>query len=434
MRSRLALLVGVLSATPAIAGRKSREVVLPDSWSWQVDAKRTSSSSAVGAGAIDMPASLSSPQETVASWKVQGAWGPVHPDGSLTELLRVEAPGDPMDTRIFGIRKFADGELLRIERLASAALGGLDSWDPILLALSPAMPEEVSAKRSSTRALQWTARVGSGVYFRSNCPAVWSIVSDTPPLELATGVQGGAEGLQHLHYEAHCGLNGRADLAGGRPVPFRGEGSLVGDVWWDPTARWVVRHELSLERKVYSRWPGVNGSLELIQTQAYTVKASRTPGGTPAAPPVPLSTASVETAVGAALVEWSACAEQPGPHAVTLEALHGGALGVRAAGPPPEAPEVVPDVGGLPQRGRPSPTVTAVDSVDDLSCWQAAVDDVQLPAHDDLGERFDFVLPRSTGSFGMPGVMDRALPTDSPRFIVTDPTSNAEVAAWLGVI
>jgi len=434
LRALAVVLPCLVVGTVASSGRKSREVVLPDSWVWQVEATRTATSTAVGAGSDGLPEALSAPPDSATSWTVRGGWGNAHPDGSLSELLRVEAPGDPMDSRVFGIRRFADGELLRIERLAEAAQGGLDSWDPILLGLAPAMPEELSAKRPATRALQWTARLGSGIYLRSNCPAVWTIVPEDSPLQMATGVQGGSELLQHVRYEAHCGLNGRADLESGRPVPFRGEGDLKGDIWWDPKARWVVRHELELTRTVHSRWPGQNGALELIQEQTYTVSASRTPGQGAPEPARRLGTPDIATAIDAAIAEWSACAGQPGPHAVTLEALRDGALAVRAAGLPPDAPSVIPDVGGLPQRGAPELVAPEVESADDLSCWQAALDDVRLPPHDDLGERFDFVLPRSGEAFGSPGIIDRSLPGGRAHFIVSEMTRMGEVAAWLGVI
>jgi hypothetical protein len=237
-----------------------------------------------------------------------------------------------------------------------------------------------------------------------------------------------------VRYEARCGLNGRADLASGKPVPFRGEGDLSGDIWWDPEARWVVEHTLSLTRKVHSRWAGQNGALELIQEQTYTVSARRTPDASPPEQMRPLATGDLAAAVEQVRAEWSACANRPGPHAVTLEALGQGALAVRAAGVPIDAPHVVPDVGGLPRRGVPDEDGPGVEAVEDLSCWQAAIDDVRLPPHDHLGERFDFVLPRAADTFGSPGVIDRGLPGGRPHFVVADPAQLETVATWLGVI
>ena len=333
-----------------------------------------------------------------------------------------------------GVRNDSVAQTPQRPSLAEAAVGGLDGWDPVLLALSPSMPEELSLKRPGKRALQWTARLGSGVYLRSNCPAVWTVIPEDSPRSVPTGVEGGAEALQHVRYEASCGLNGRMDLESGQPIPFRGDGELSGEIWWDPEARWVVEHSLSLSRTVHSRWPGQSSALELIQEQEYTVRVRRSPAASPPEPLRPLAIEDVRSVVEQAKTAWSACARLPGPHAVTLEARQGGALAVRAAGVPVDAPQVVPDVGGLPRRGEQLGERSQLQAVADLTCWQSAVDELRLPPHDHLGERFDFVLPRADAAFGAPGIIDRGLPRGRPHFVVSELGQLETVAAWLGVI
>lgn len=415
---------------PALAAAKrDKPPPPPVAWQYRVQATREVSTTATGEGAKGMPEGLGSLHRDSLEFHASAAVTAQHPDASVTELLRIEAPDSPLDGRAIGLRRFDDGEVLKVERLAELSDTGILGWDPILGALSPARPEEVSAKKPGTRALQWTARIDTARFLRANCPSSWTLVD-----EPTTDVEGWlGRPVQHLRYEGGCGLNGRADIPGGGPVPLRGEGKVSGDVWWDVTTHQIVRHDLHLERTVRIRQPTTAGRAEIIQEQTYDVRVIWEPAIEPPRSVTALSLEAFVDVLPPLLPPWTACAESPGEQELVVVAEARGRLDIRAVraptGPASAAPLATATTG---QSALPEAAPEG-DSTASLECWRSALAGHTVPEHDDIGVEFTFVLPWRDGGFALPGVVDRVRPTAGPLFIVVAPTDLAATTAWLGV-
>ena len=409
--------------------RRAKPPPPPDAWTWSVKASRTVTSRATGAAAAGMPPGLAEPYSDTVSWTAVAGIDQIYPDGSISELMRVHAPGSPMDGRVFGLRRFDDGEVLRVERLDALSDTGLAAWDPILVGISPAQPEEVTVRSPGRRALQWTARVGTARFLRSNCPATWTVVEDD-----GQSVEGWlGRPVQHVRYSARCGMNGRSDVPGGGPVPMRGQGTMEGDVWWDAETRQVLRHSFRLERVVESRWVTSGGGVALTQDQSFEVQVDWKPAEAVPEPARPLLTSAVMAALPSLGEAWGRCTADPGPKEVVLVADAGGKLRVVSVETPTDPTGVVPVATAQPGMGAPPDAPESEVVTSDLSCWQRAAQAVTLPPHDDVGETFAFVMPRNGDGYGAPGVMDRERSAPDALFLVTPPELQAATAAWLGV-
>ena len=429
--SRARVLVGGLVwAIPGAAiAKRSKAPPPPTAWTYTVTGTRTVTTKASGEGAPGMPPGLAGAQTDDIHWTATAGVVRQNPDGSLSELLRIDAPDTALHGRAFGLRRFDDGEVLRVERLLELADTGLAGWDPILVALSPARPEKVTTKTPGKRALQWTARLGTARFLRSNCPATWTVVDDG-----GAGVAGWqGRPVEHVRYEATCGLNGRSDVPGGGPVPLRGQGSLHGDVWWDAETHQVLRHDLSLERTVLSRWVTSEGRVEVAQDQTFAIRVDWNEATVAPAPVQPLATEDLMAVLPELVEKWSGCATNNAEQEVVLAAMGGGRLEVRAVGEPRGPALGVPDAGARPGfAAAPQLEATASPSVP-LACWQAAADNTTLPAHDEAGVEFTFVLPWRDGQLGIPGVVDRERPPPGPLFVVVPIDLADDTATWLGV-
>jgi len=409
--------------------RRAKPPPPPEAWTWTVKASRTVTSRATGAGAVGMPNGLAESHRDTVSWTAVAGIDQAYPDGSISELLRVHAPGSPMDGRVFGLRRFDDGEVLRVERLDELVDTGLAGWDPILVGISPARPEEVTARSPGTRALQWTARVGTARFLRSNCPATWTVVEDD-----GQSVEGWlGRPVEHVRYSARCGVNGRSDIPGGGPVPMRGQGSMEGDVWWDAETRQILRHSFRLDRAVESRWVTPGGGVAVTQDQSFEVQVDWTPAEAAPEPARPLLTSAVMAVLPALGDAWGRCSDDAGPKEVVLVAEAGGQLTVASVRSPTDPLGVVPIATAQPGRGAPPDTTGLEVGAADLTCWQSAARAVTLPPHDDVGATFAFVMPRNGDGYGAPGVVDRGRSTPGALFLVTPPELQAPTAAWLGV-
>lgn len=411
------LAVALVLPTTSSARKKPAEEVLPTAWTWTVDAATSGTTRAEGPGASGLPDTAKTWSSKV-SWTLDGGWGQTHSDGSRTEWLRARSTGTALDGRIFGLRRFLDGELLKVERLDSHAGAGphLERWDPVLLGLSPTLPPQVSARRPAHRSLQWTARVGSAVYLRTSCPAEWTLVREDPGAVSSAVVGPDGVPLEELQYTASCSINGRTRTADGKPVPIRGKGDLKGSVWLDSTGQ-LVRHELVLEREVRSRWPGSAGWVELIQDQSFRVEAQRESADEPPKPPVRLDTRDVEALLPELTEAWSTCKGPAVPHALTLSAGPDRTLTVTDIQLAPVKP-MLGDVAFTPI---------------DRRCFEAGVAGLTLPEHDDPDAAFRFVLPFRDGRFQAPGMVDRLGGPTHPLFLWLEPGATAATAAWLGV-
>lgn len=417
----------VLGLPAASEARRSKTPPAPAAWTWTVEATRTVQTEAVGGGASAMPPALSEPFTDQLSWVGTASIHDRHPDGSVTELVRVAGEGTPMHGRAFGLRRFDDGEVLRVERLQDLVDTGLVAWDPVLVALSPARPEKVTARAPGNRALQWTARLATGQFLRSSCPATWTLIDDD-----GAGVEGWlGRPVEHLEYTAACGLNGRGDVEGGGPVPLRGTGTLTGEVWWDAETHQILRHEAALERTVRSRWVAPAGRVELIQTQTYQLSARWAPADQGPSPVTGLSTDDFLAALPDLLPGWSACSPDQRERELVVAAVADGGLEVRASRFP-LAPTAAPMTGARPGL-QPQVPAAAPAASGDLSCWQGVASGARLPAHDDLGVEFTFVLPWRDDGFGAPVVVDRERPPPGPLFVVVRDDLVVPVADWLGV-
>ncbi len=409
------LLVGLPVASEA--GRGNAEPVLPAGWTWSVTGTRAVETTAEGAGAAGLPEALAVPQSHTVAWTLAGHWTEPLSDGSLVEWLRVNADHHPMDARVFGIRKFRDGEVLKVERAEEVSPGGLDGWDPLLPTLSPALPEDLRGKKPVQRAVQWTFRYGTADYLRTACPATWTLLESAPPAG-AVGVSSAP--LVGFAYEGGCTLNGRMGGTDGVPVPMRGTGAVRGEVWLDVDAGIVVDHTLSLQRNVHSRWPGQNAALELIQAESFTLHARWSAADSAPPPAVPLARSAVEAAIPGLLDGWSACASGTAPHELTVEAQPDGGLRVvqvRRLAPPTDA--------------EPAAAVAELSPV--VDCWQASERPGVTPPHDDGGARFSFVLPWRDGRFGAPGVVDQAPYAPNVHFVIVDDLAVPTVLSYLGM-
>ena len=428
---RLGLLIwlGVLTVPTPSKARRSKVPPQPTAWSYEVAATRTVQTVAKGEGAASMPPALALAHTDDLRWTARGGIDHVNPDGSLTELLRLTAPDTLLDGRAFGLRRFDDGEVLKVERFQELADTGLAGWDPILLGLSPARPDRVTAKAPGKRALQWTARLGTARFLRSNCPAVWTLVDDG-----GVGVDGWlGRPVEHVRYTATCGLNGRADVENGGPVPIRGQGKLSGEVWWDVDTHQVIRHAFTLERTVRSRWVSSAGPVEIEQVQQYDVEVSWSPADVAPVGIRTLPTRALSEIMPELVSGWGACADDGREREVTLEAGPAGSVVVRAVHEPRAAVAAVPSAAARP--GFMIAPESAPDRMmtEPLVCWQAVADSVSLPAHDEDGVRFTFVVPRHAGGFGTPGVIDRSRAAPGALFVVAPSSLVEATEAWLGV-
>ena len=437
MKARLH--VGILPVVAAVwwmptraEAKRDKPPPPPEAWTYTISGTRSVSTTATGAGAAAMPKGLSGTSEASMAWTATAGLSTQHPDGSITELLRIDAPGSAMHERAFGLRRFDDGEVLRVERLLDLADTGLAAWDPILGAISPARPEIVTLKRPGNRALQWTARLGTAQFLRTNCPAIWTLIEDD-----GAGVEGWqGRAVEHLRYEGTCGMSGRADPEhGSGPVPLRGDGQVSGEVWWDAGTHQVLRHDLVLERTVRSRWAASSGRVEVIQEQTYSVRVDWSPA--PARPReiTPLATETLVAALPSLLEAWTACVAEPGARELVVAAGPDGRLEVRTARAPVEP--AIPSTSML-ATALPGTDAVARGGEEDLSvgalaCWQAAADSVKLSVHDDIGVEFTFVLPWRQAGFGLPGIVERARPPLGPLFVVADEADAESVVQWLGV-
>lgn len=424
------LAVMMVGLSPCAQAKRSKAPPPPAAWSYSVSGSRTVSTTAKGEGAADMPPMLSEPWTETLSWTALGGIDHVYPDASVSELLRISAVEGPLDGRVFGLRRFDDGEVLRVERLLELADTGLVGWDPVLVALSPARPDKVTTKSPGSRALQWTARLGTARFLRSNCPASWTLVDDDG---------GGVEGwlgrpVEHLRYDGACSLNGRADLPGGGPVPLRGQGSVSGEVWWDAETHQILRHELSLQRTVESRWVTPGGRVQVEQDQSYTLRTEWRPADSPPVSVRPLETADLMAVMPELAAGWGACASEPGAREVVLIAGQAGRLEVRAIRAPRDPSASAPPAAAARPGFMQAPiSEHATAKSEPLACWQAVADAVTLDEHDEDGVEFTFVVPWQGQAFGVPGVVDRVRPAPRALFIVTPEGGQAAVEGWLGV-
>ena len=422
-----AAMVGVLPVVGV--ARRSKVPPVPEAWTYSIEGSLSVRTTATGAAATAMPPGLSEPTATAVSWRANAALTTTHPDGSVTELIRVDAPGTAMHGRAFGLRRFDDGEVLRVEHLPELAGTAFLQWDPILGAISPARPDVVTGKKPGNRALQWTARLGSAQFLRTNCPAKWTLVDDG-----GSGVEGWqGRPVEHLRYEGRCGLRGRVEQADRPAGVLRGTGSVVGEVWWDVDTHQILRHDLVVERTVRSSRLTPTGRLELTQEQTYRIRVDWSPAGERPEPIRALTTSEFTDALSPMLEGWTRCAENPGATELVVMAGPAGAIEVRTvrepSGPAPAAETFPTD----PERLQEAAPAALLRGGRDTSCWQAVADGQKLPMHDDAGVEFTFVLPWRDGAFGWPALVERARPPLGPLFIVTDEAHRSDTEAWLGV-
>ncbi|HCH65780.1 MAG TPA: hypothetical protein DFR83_23455 [Deltaproteobacteria bacterium] len=428
-RARLLWGAVVLGGLPgAVHARRGKTPPPPDAWSYTVTGTRTVQSTATGAAAGGIPEALTRLAEARLAWTARAGLTTVHSDGSVTELVRVEAPGTAMHGRAFGLRRFDDGEVLRVERLLEVADTELMDWDPVLGALSPARPDAVTIRKPASRALQWTARLGTAQFLRTNCPSNWTLLE-----EADSEVEGWlGRPVETVQYEGRCSLQGRADGAEGQPTPLRGTGTISGQVWWDAGTHQVIRHDLTIDRTVRSRWLSPTGRVELIQEQHYAIRVDWVPAT--AAPEALrlLPTEAFTARLPEVLASWSHCAETPSAKEVVLVLGTEGAIDVRTIREPPGATAPASTFPVDPERSAPLPQKVESTAFD-TACWQAAADTLNLAAHDDIGVRFTFVLPWRDDGFGMPGLVERARPRLGALFVVAGEEEREATEAWLGV-
>ena len=122
-----------LGLLPSVcAARRSKVPPMPEAWTYSVEGTLSVRTKATGAAATAMPPGLGETIEAAISWQANAALTTTHPDGSVTELIRIDAPGTAMHGRAFGLRRFDDGEVLRVEHLLELADTAFLHWDPIL--------------------------------------------------------------------------------------------------------------------------------------------------------------------------------------------------------------------------------------------------------------------------------------------------------------
>jgi hypothetical protein len=189
-------------------------------------------------------------------------------DGSFGELIRFERAlrdGKPMalEGRSVELRRFGDGEMLAINP-ANELVGGVrqgEVYDIVFLLLSPqprSLKKGETGMRTMRLPLQWSRTDGWTHQFRTQ----WTYM----------GATRGKGGEQHLRY------TGSSQTAGGANLPtvkVLGDGTVVGEVWYDRVDQGLRRHEVNWSRTVHVEYPDVG--VRISQLQEFVGRLERAP-------------------------------------------------------------------------------------------------------------------------------------------------------------
>lgn len=191
-------------------------------------------------------------------------------DGSLLEG-EGSAPQVPsLVGRSVELRRFPDGELLRIDLLDHVAGGDRhgELLDPLYFALSPRPPDLPAPGATDRRTARWPL-------FLDRDRGLWTTVS--ADWTLAGTERIADDRVWKIDYQGIWTTEG-GDRSHGPPIAAKGEGTVQGTVWLSQSDHGLVRHTLRWSRTLTLTYDGAPaGPVTVVQRQAYEATVERRP-------------------------------------------------------------------------------------------------------------------------------------------------------------
>jgi hypothetical protein len=176
----------------------------------------------------------------------------------------------PLQGRSVELRRFPDGELLRVGLLEHVAGGdrGGELWAPVLAALSPRPPDIRGEGEHAARTARWPLFLNPGRGAWETIDADWTLL---PMARI------GSDRCWNLRYAGDWRTEG-GDAAASPSLVIRAQGRAEGEVWISRADHGLVRHTLRWSRRLHlplSVGAGAGGAID--QTQTYTAVLERSP-------------------------------------------------------------------------------------------------------------------------------------------------------------
>ncbi len=255
---------------------------------------------------------------------------------------RARAPEPwPLEGRLFGLRRFDDGEVLRLawtrHVVGGDRLGGVFSFAvPVASPWVPGLRDGAKASRT----VRWGFDLGPGA-------GGWREVATLTWRDLGPEERGG-ETLRHLAYAGPWTVAGTVTDEG-LTAGISGEGTAEGEVWLRGDGAWVDQR-FAWTRRLDLDFSRPGGRVAIRQEQRFEGAARRVAAeASPEPPPYP-DAAALRQAVADALVPaWQACVDGgeawPPVVAVALAVAPDGALAPVEDAPLPASAGALPPCG-----------------------------------------------------------------------------------------